>query len=43
MNDSKVLHNIGSAYNNLNQYNNGLKYYKRAIKQDPKNLTHTAH
>ena len=36
MNDSKVLHNIGSAYNNLNQYNNGLKYYKRAIKQDPK-------
>ena len=27
---------VGSAYNNLNQYNNGLKYYKRAIKQDPK-------
>ena len=36
LNDSKVLHNIGSAYNNLNQYNNGLKYYERAIKQDPK-------
>ena len=36
LNNSEVLHNIGSAYNNLNQYNNGLKYYERAIKQDPK-------
>ena len=38
MNNSKVLHNIGSAYNNLNQHNNGSKYYERAIKKDPKKL-----
>ena len=38
LSDSKVLHNIGSAYNNLNQHNDGSKYYERAIKKDPKKL-----
>ena len=36
MSNSDFFHNVGTAYSNMEQYKNGLKYYNMAIKVNPK-------